>query len=115
MCLCGGGLKVLWYGQEMAEAEASQPKKKRLPRGTSEYQAAWILDEEGDAGDFEDPMGDAEGDPGDEGASETSADGVGSGDAASVADTGGLLDGSMVRHWDIYEWYSTFADIWCML
>ena len=94
-CMVEASSHLLRHVQEMAEAETSQPKKKRLPRGTSDYQAAWILDEEGDAGDLEDPTGDPESDLGDEAASEASADGFGSGDVASVADTGGL-DGSMV-------------------
>ena len=36
--------------QEMLEAEQQGAKKRRLPRGTSEYQAAWITDDiiEGD-------------------------------------------------------------------
>lgn len=36
--------------EELEEAEASvkaKPKTKRVPKGTSEYQAAWILDSEG--------------------------------------------------------------------
>nr|VDD44616.1 unnamed protein product [Brassica oleracea] len=47
---------------EMAEADRNQkqgkPKKRSLPRGTSEYQAAWIIDEideeDSDNGDFDD-------------------------------------------------------------
>ncbi|WZZ60068.1 hypothetical protein YC2023_060175 [Brassica napus] len=47
---------------EMAEADINQkqgkPKKRSLPRGTSEYQAAWIIDEideeDSDNGDFDD-------------------------------------------------------------
>lgn len=27
------------------EAEAAKPRKRRLPKGTSDYQAAWILDD----------------------------------------------------------------------
>lgn len=35
--------------EELAEAEANRKKKlvKLVPKGTSEYQAAWIPDEEG--------------------------------------------------------------------
>lgn len=43
--------------QELAEAATSQAdssRKRRLPKGTSEYQAAWILDDDGDEGDYED-------------------------------------------------------------
>lgn len=46
--------------QELLEAErerraAAKKKKRRLPRGTSEYQAAWIVDDEfSDASDDED-------------------------------------------------------------
>lgn len=43
--------------QELAEAATSQAhssRGRRLPKGTSEYQAAWILDDEGDEGDYED-------------------------------------------------------------
>lgn len=29
----------------------SMKKKKRVPKGTSDYQAAWILDEDSDAGE----------------------------------------------------------------
>ena len=76
----------------MADAEANQPRKRRLPKGTSEYQAAWILDEDGDAGELEDPLGEAPEDQ-DEAASE--AEGF-MDDGASMADPGGLLDGSMV-------------------
>ncbi|CAA7048328.1 unnamed protein product [Microthlaspi erraticum] len=40
--------------EEMAEAERNQkqgkPKKRALPRGTSEYQAAWIVDESDEEG-----------------------------------------------------------------
>ena len=31
--------------QEMAEAEEAAKKKRRVPKGTSAYQAAWILDD----------------------------------------------------------------------
>jgi pre-rRNA-processing protein TSR1 len=34
--------------QEMAEAEEAAKRKRRVPKGTSAYQAAWILDEYGD-------------------------------------------------------------------
>lgn len=34
--------------QEMAEAEEAAKKKRRVPKGTSTYQAAWILDDYGD-------------------------------------------------------------------
>ncbi|XP_076033995.1 pre-rRNA-processing protein TSR1 homolog isoform X2 [Oratosquilla oratoria] len=53
--------------EELAEAEAeqkAQKKTKRVPKGTSEYQAAWILDEDEDdaddesQGDFESDMDD---------------------------------------------------------
>ena len=85
---------AVWM-QEMAEAEASQPRERRLPRGTSEYQAAWILDEEGNAGDFDNHMESPQGDQGDEAVSEASE--TEEGDMASMADTGGLLDRSMAR------------------
>ena len=43
--------------QEMAEAEEAAKRKRRVPRGTSAYQAAWIVDDEGsgdeDADDYE--------------------------------------------------------------
>lgn len=34
--------------QEMAEAEEAAKKKRKVPKGTSVYQAAWILDDYGD-------------------------------------------------------------------
>ena len=37
--------------QEMAEAEEAAKKKRKVPRGTSTYQAAWILDDYEDAED----------------------------------------------------------------
>ncbi|XP_042877630.1 pre-rRNA-processing protein TSR1 homolog isoform X2 [Penaeus japonicus] len=43
--------------EELEEAEASvkaKPKTKRVPKGTSEYQAAWILDSEEEDGDEDD-------------------------------------------------------------
>lgn len=39
--------------QEMAEAEEAAKKKRKVPKGTSTYQAAWILDDEGDDEDIE--------------------------------------------------------------
>ena len=33
--------------QEMAEAEEAAKRKRRVPKGTSAYQAAWIVDDEG--------------------------------------------------------------------
>lgn len=53
--------------QELLEAErerqaAATKKKRRLPRGTSEYQAAWIVDDEfSDASDDDAEDGDVEG------------------------------------------------------
>ena len=38
------GLFVLW-SQELMEAAVSKTRKRRLPRGISDYQAAWILDD----------------------------------------------------------------------
>ena len=37
----------------MAEAEEAAQRKRRVPRGTSAYQAAWIVDDEG-SGDEDD-------------------------------------------------------------
>lgn len=47
----------------MLEAEQQGSKKRRLPRGTSEYQAAWITDDiiEGDDDVSEEEEGDAAG------------------------------------------------------
>ncbi len=46
--------------QELMDAEmfAQQQRRKRVPKGTSAYQAAWILDDEGD--DDEDDEGGSE-------------------------------------------------------
>ena len=50
---CMGGV------QELMEAapSAGANRQRRLPRGTSDYQAAWILDEDGDEDDYE-PLSD---------------------------------------------------------
>ena len=43
--------------QEMAEAEEAAKRKRKVPKGTSAYQAAWILDDDGtveeDADEYE--------------------------------------------------------------
>lgn len=46
-----------WCGQELLEAEQQGRKKRKLPKGTSEYQAAWILEDiegEGESSEEED-------------------------------------------------------------
>lgn len=45
-------LPLLPLLQELMGAATEQPQR-RLPRGTSEYQAAWIVDDEGDEDEFD--------------------------------------------------------------
>jgi pre-rRNA-processing protein TSR1 len=76
----------------MLEAEA-RGKKRRLPRGTSDYQAAWILDDAEDGADdllsAGSESGDEEGDAaGDETASLLGSGGVGSRTVAGESDFG---------------------------
>lgn len=49
----------------MAEAEEAAKRKRKVPKGTSAYQAAWILDDYGDdeAADEEDDLVEYESDP----------------------------------------------------
>ncbi|KAF8410320.1 hypothetical protein HHK36_002847 [Tetracentron sinense] len=100
---------------EMAEADRVQKekklKKRTLPRGTSEYQAAWIVedtdDEDSESGnDADDGMVLDEGEnglPGQEGNAHSDLDD----DQASLFDEESEADTAMTVPWDSYEFSDT--------
>lgn len=72
-----------WPTEE--ELEAARPRRRRLPPGTSDYQACWILDDDED-GDDDDADGDSDGQGG---AQEAAAAAGGGGGAAGTVVRGG--------------------------
>lgn len=76
-----------WPTEE--ELTAAVPRRRRLPPGTSDYQACWILDDEDEEGDDEDDDGVSDGQGG---AAEASAPAAGGGATGSVVGGGEGMD-----------------------
>ena len=95
-------LRCMRPAQEMAEAEAVGRKRRRLPKGTSEYQAAWILDDdEGGADDLLGPVSEGEED---EQEQEQGGEGTGLGDdTASLLGSGGLGSRTVGGETDVWD------------